>query len=1204
MTDLSEVKKFAGAGGGAKKGKTPTRTADNLFSTDTVEAVLALSEGPIRGLVDGMKSFNVGDTPLMTEDGSVMFDSFNLAVYSGKDNDARVAYRFGGEASNSPVGVRLRQGAAVSRTTDSTLRGQVDRLEIRLVFNTLYLQNDDGVFEETARFQIAYRPAAQAGAWQYYQGSQETQVRGKTSSGYPKDFTIDVPRINDDWVVQITKLNPEDNTFSFCDVTWESFQMITTQSRAYQNVALLHIVAKATSQFSSVPAFTGVYDGMLMKVPTTYNPDLHFHDEGSGPWNGTFKEDWTNNPAWILYNLITNPRWGFAKYYPTITANKYDFYAAAKWCDELVPDGRGGTQPRYTYNEAITEKRNALEMLTYIAGAFNAVVFDDASGAVHLRVDRWTEPTMLFTPEMVENGEFQYTFTDISTRYNDVTVTFVNPDLDWQDDIRGGIVDNPQIEKNGRIPLEFRAVGCTDEHEALRRAYYRLVTACTEVATVNFKVPRSGILVDPYDIIYVADPDAGWSTGGRIKSTQGDRIFLRDPLYMPTIKNFTMKIQTVEGLRTLTVQPVVSGNVYELQIMEGNLFGATVPDRTTFTIEENGSFGYAKPFRVLSIQEVEGSPNAYTVSALEINVNKYAAADNCQPVGSVQYSFKNPKVPPSPLNLGLESGTKHLQIGQDGVINARIYAEWQAPTGVMIDHYEVSYRASADDNWISAPDAYGESAYLTPVQTGVQYDVMIEAVNALGFRSLPTVIFGHTVVGKTEPPSDVTNFRITRRPTDLLLQWDPITDLDAFGYELRQGPSWDLGTILTTDLSATAFVHDQSEKGVYPYHIRAIDTSGNYSRNVTTFVLELVAPEPVQGFFAVPSGSRLEFHWKPNAEKNIAGYEIREGSTWGIAQFIAQVTATSYSIPSGSFGTRMFWIKAIAAPGIYSDVAVFTNNEIAEPTDTNVVFYSDQKAEGFPGIRHNMKVFGTSDLTMEDGARRSEYLFQVSLPDTYRARNTVIFNMEARRDLPYTWEDASFSWDSLQAQVPWAYEGDLDSLSAEIQMAQRVGLVPSRGDVEGWRLSGNLNSLTSNSSLEFSSHVTYSPDGRYGQGAMVGDFTQASWLTTLPAQFHFSFWIRPKLICDTVYLRLIGKYGPEELRVAYYTSSKAFVLEDTTGQVIEVPYDLQEDTPTCIGVVQRAASRSLFIASMDLNSTGQGTKNYIPLATFGKVRIY
>ena len=1195
-----EATKFAGAGGGKKGGS--TRTADNLFATDTVEMVLGLGEGPIKGLAEGMQSFIVGDTPLMTPDGAVMFDSFNLAIYSGGDDDPPVAYRFGGEASNQAVGVRLRKGIAVSRTTDATIRGLIDRLEVRLVFNSLYHQNDNGVFNETARFQIAYRPASQPGAWSYFNNEEETKQYGKTTSGYPKDFTIDVPRINDDWVIQLIKFNDEDATKSFVDMTWESFQMVTRHSRRYNNVALAHIVAKATSQFSSIPTMAGIYDGLLMKVPANYNPYTRTYDESAGPWNGALKEEWTNNPALVLYNLITHPRWGLAKYYPFIAANKFDFYSAAKWCDERVPNGKGGFQPRYTYNEAITEERNALELLAYVAGSFNAALFDDASGAVHLRVDRWTEPTMLFTPETISPEGFQYTFTDITTRYNDITVHFTNPDLDWQGDVRGGIIDPQQIEKNGRIPHNFTAVGCTDEHEAVRRAYYRLITACTEVATVNFKTPRSGVLVDPYDIIYVADPDAGWSTGGRIKSRLGDRIFLRDPLYMPTVKDFTMKVQQVDKLQTLTVRPVLAGNVYELQVVKGLLEGH-VPDYTPFTIEENGSFGYAKPFRVIARDEVDGDPNVYQITALEININKYAAADNCQPIGSVPYSFKNPKTPPGPLNLNLHSGTEHLQMGQDGSLTARIYATWEAPAGVLIDRYEVSFRPAGDPTWQSSPDAYGESAYISPVQTGQAYDVMVQSVNALGYRSAPVIIYGHVVLGKMAPPSDVRNFRISRRPTDLLLQWDPIPDLDVFGYEIRQGQSWDEGVVLTTDLAATAFIHDQAEKGIYPYHIRAIDTSGNYSRNVTTFVLTLDAPAPVEGFFAIQSGDRLEFHWKPNAEKNIAGYEIREGSIWGIAQFVARVNATSYSIPSGSFGTRMFWIKAIAAPGIYSDIAVFTNNEVAEPTDTNIVFYEDQKAAGFPGLRHDMKVFGTSDLTMEDNVPRSEYLFPVTLPMSYRARNTVIFNLQARRDLPYTWGDANFTWASLQAQVPWAYEGDLNTLTADVQMCQKIGIIPSRGDVEGWRLNGDLKPLTAATTISQQVSISYE-NGRYGRGLKVGDFTKAAWSTTLPAQFNLSFWIKPTIVTDGLYLRLIGKYGPEELRVRYDTRTKSFILEDSTGASLAVPYELAVGELVCVGMVQRAATRSLYIASMDLKKTGQQTAEYPPLANFGTVRLH
>lgn len=445
---------FRGAGGG---GGSSHKTDDNLFSRDTVEIALALSEGPIKGLVNGGKSFYLGDTPLLSPSGSANFAPIALELRYGYDDDKAPDFKLGGDASNHPVGVRLLKDTPVTRSTDSAARGQINRLQVRLQINTLYTQNDNGTYNNTANFQIAYKPSSQSG-WQYVGDTATLSITGKTSSGYVKEYNIDVPILaNDDWDIKVTKFNPDSSTTNFCDITWESYQEVSNVKRAYPDTAIVHLLGQSSGQFSSIPQISGIYDGMLFQIPTNYNPYTHTFDETT-PWDGTFKEDWTNNPPLVLYNLITNTRYGLAKYFPHVTANRYDFYNAAKWCDEQVPNGKGGTQPRYTFNAVLANASPGKALLDYIAGSFNAIVYDDATGMIQLKLDQWREPSILFTPETVTQEGFSYSYSDISTRYNDITVSFLNPDLDYNEDKRR-VFDQAAINANGNIPLDFQAVG-------------------------------------------------------------------------------------------------------------------------------------------------------------------------------------------------------------------------------------------------------------------------------------------------------------------------------------------------------------------------------------------------------------------------------------------------------------------------------------------------------------------------------------------------------------------------------------------------------------------------------------------------------------------------------------------------------------------------------------------------------------------------
>lgn len=509
------MSQFKGAGGGGG-GKKYDNRKDTLFSVDTVEIVLGISEGPIKGLVEGSKSYYVGETPLKSVDGTENFKDFYLGVYPGKDTDPAVTYRLGGEASNYPVSVRLAKNVPVTRTTPNGMRKTAntpgfDRIEVRLQFNQLVLTNDEGSYENTAQFRIMYKPS-NSSTWSYYNGETTTSIYGKTMGGYVREFVIPVTPLSDaDYDIRIEKLSPDNDSVNVVDISWESYQLVTSSSRKYQNVALVHLIGQATSQFSSIPDFSGIFEGLIIDVPTNYDPVTRTYNEIT-PWNGATKKAYCNNNAWVLWNLIMNTTYGLKKHYPHVTANIYSFYEAAKWCDQIMMDGK----PRFTFNEEIKDPRNGMELLQYVAGSFDATIYDDHTGVVHLKVDMWREPKMLFVPENVTEDGFNYTYTDPTTWYNDVTVGFVNPNLNWSED-RRRVFKQEYIDKLGRIPYDFVAVGCTDADEAIRRARMRMITANTEKAQVSFRTTRLGMLLDPLDYIYVADPVMGWSATGRIK---------------------------------------------------------------------------------------------------------------------------------------------------------------------------------------------------------------------------------------------------------------------------------------------------------------------------------------------------------------------------------------------------------------------------------------------------------------------------------------------------------------------------------------------------------------------------------------------------------------------------------------------------------------------------------------------------------------
>lgn len=1196
-----QIAPFRGAGGGGGGGSDYERTEDNLFSRDTVEIVLGLSMGPIRGLTNGMKSFLIGGTPLMSDSGNMNFQSFNLGIKLGYESDGPVDYKLGGEASNKSVGTRLMSNTWVTRQTEQSARGFIDQIQVRITFQQLFTSFDDGTYNNTAVFYIQYKPAS-SGWWQNY-GGDVVRIEGKTSTGYYRDFVFDVPRINDDWIIRVMKVNPDSTSEYICDMAWESYQSITKSNRRYNKLALAHIVALATSQFGSIPDFAGIYDGRIIQIPTNYNPDTRMYDEVS-PWNGTFKSGWTNCPPWILYDLIMNTDYGLRKYYPQITVNRFDFYEAAKWCDAMVPDGKGGYQPRYTFNMALLEAKNGLEMLQYIAGSFGAVIFDDATGQIYLKVDKWEEPKMLFTPENVEGGEFNYSFTDITTRYNDIKVQFVNPELDWNQDVRR-VHDPAHINANGNIPTEMVMVGCTDEHEAVRRGYYRLITALTETATVTFNVARLGKVIDPYMIIAVADPTPGWSYSGRIKSYYNSYIQLRDPIYFLLAQNYTMTLQTVDGLVKVVVNPERVGSVYQLRVVSGFVPDG-LPDRTVFSIEDNGNFGVAKPFRVMDIEAIEGSPDRFAITAVEVNRNKQAAADNCTPIGSVQYSFKNPLIPPPPTNLQAESGTEHMLIAQDGTIMARIFAFWEAPAKVLITHYEIQWKESRQSTWYTTTSP-AESVMLEPCKSGVAYDIVVWAVNSFGNRSSALTLFNYVCVGKDAPPSNVKNFTIRRRTNDILLKWDAIPDLDRAGYEIRLGTSWETAEVLVTDYAATQFSWSTTEGGTYSFLIRAIDSSGNYSLLPTLQTIHIQGPSAVTGIVAIQSNNRLELRWSPNPEDNILEYEIREGGAWGTAVFVAKAKTTGHSMTAGSAGTRMFWLKAIASPGVYSEKASFVTTDVAKLDDTNIIYTTDEVANGFQGSRYNMVVAG-DELRMDSGRQASEYLFDVTLPTVFRAQNTLFVGLDAIVDNTTTWDTATYPWTDPQARTPWVEPGDISSIGYKAEISIRRGL--GADVVHSWPFDGTLVSegLEDRNPAPILEQTNISwGTGKFGRGLYVEsgglaeDATKLKYTVNIPASFSFAAWVRPMDTDDDVWYVL--ESGANWIAVVYNKQRQAVMVTSSDDKQILVPFKIVQGERYLAALVQTSGDRRLYVAREN-RSYAKGSVSGGPIGAINRVRYY
>ncbi len=612
--ELDLVRKLRGAGG---KPKSPKRTKDTLIADDTVEILIAVSEGRINGIRNKTapeKDFFVAGTPVQSPSGTWNYEGFVVEQYLGDPVGASPVHMvLGGFAESTTVNVPLGTGTAVTRVTSS---GAIDAIDVRLRIDALYLENDNGVFEDDFVYTIQYREQGSStwlNALPPMAGyTDRSKIRGKATRPYPLETRIPVTRATNPYEIRVIMWNNDASTTHIVSATWESFQEVDNQARTYNGTALVRFLGKATDQFSSIPALEGIYEGRILNVPTTYNEETQTY---SGIWDGTWKLAFTDETVWVLADLITNPRYGYQKYNPNVSVDWPSFYETALKANARVSDGLGGERRKHTFNEVLAEARAGKAALAYVAGTMNSVVYDDGTGKLYLAMDSNDPIEQVFVPENITSDHFNYSFTDVNIRYNQITGTFVNPNLNWETDRRLRQLDD-SIAANGVIPYDYIAVGCTNEAELLASINYKLLTANTETIQVSFRTPRNGFLVRPYGVIGIGDVNMGWGLTGRIKSIAGDVMTLRDPVHFETIGTKNMVIQSDAGVLELTINVASIGDTYTLTRSGGDSLTG-LQDFAPFLI------GEAKPFRVIKVAEVEGQPDFYDISAVEINRAKY-----------------------------------------------------------------------------------------------------------------------------------------------------------------------------------------------------------------------------------------------------------------------------------------------------------------------------------------------------------------------------------------------------------------------------------------------------------------------------------------------------------------------------------------------------------------------------------------------------
>ncbi len=582
-------------GGG---GHTPYEAPESGQSKQFVSIVEIVSEGQIKGLVDGVKSVYLDNTPLQASDDSFNFKNVEAQGRIGTQ-DQEVMEGFNTSEKEIAVSTQVKKLTPITRTITDR---KVSRLRLTLGVQSLFHQNDKGdVYGSKVDFTVTIG-----------ERSHLVSISGKYSSQYLKQVEFgDLPPVP--FQVKVERMNADSKSQRLQNNTiWASYTEIIETQFAYPNTAILGIRFDS-EYFSSIPNRTYEIYGIEMKVPSNYDP---FERTYTGFWDGTFKIAWTNNPAWILYDLMTNKRYGLGWRLGEFNVDKWALYQAAQYCDQMVPDGFGGQEPRFTCNAWLTDQRKAYDVINDICSIFRAMpVWNGREFTVVM--DRPADPVWTYTNANVIGGEFSYQYSAQKARHNEIHVEYVDASDSYERKIEV-VSDDDLIRRHGLNVKKVTAFACTSRGQAFRTGKWILETERLETKTVTFAVGAEGLMHIPGDVIRVADCDyADTNIGGRVLAVNGRNVTLDKEISLWSNSYLTY----IDGEAKHKDIRIVSKNGKEVTL-ESEPVGLAELGVWSLTTQEIN----VQLFRALTINEEK--QGQYTIVALQHEPQKEAIVDN------------------------------------------------------------------------------------------------------------------------------------------------------------------------------------------------------------------------------------------------------------------------------------------------------------------------------------------------------------------------------------------------------------------------------------------------------------------------------------------------------------------------------------------------------------------------------------------------
>lgn len=803
--NMATTTQIKGRKGGSSSSRTPTEQPDDLQSVAKAKILVALGEGEFAGQLTG-KNIYLDGTALENADGSQNFSGVTWEFRAGTQAQNYIQ-GIPGTENEINVGTEVSSATAWTRTFTNT---QLSAVRLRLKWPSLFKQEDNG---DLVGYSINYAIDLQTdgGTWQTMLN---TSATGKTTSGYERSHRIDLPQAGSTWTIRLRKITADANSAKIGDtMTLQSFTEVIDAKLRYPNTALLYIEFDSSQFNGSIPQISCEPRGRVIRVPDNYDPDTRTY---SGTWQGAFKWAWTDNPAWIFYDLVITDRFGLGNRLSAANIDKWTLYQVSQYCDQPVPDGKGGsgTEPRYTCNVYVQDRNDAYTVLRDFAAIFRGMTYWGGDQIVAL-ADMPRDVDYAYTRANVIDGRFTYSSSTTKTRYTTALVSWSDPGNAYADAMEP-VFEQPLVARYGFNQLEMTAIGCTRQSEANRKGRWGILTNNKD-RVVSFDVGLDGNIPQPGYIIAVSDELlSGKVMGGRISAVNG-RVIKLDRV-----------ANAAAGDRLIINLPSGASQSRTIQAINGESVTVTTaysetPQAEAIWVVESDEL-YAQQYRVVSVSD--NDDGTFSITGAWHDPDKYARIDTGAIIDQRPVSVIPPGNQSPPANIVISS----FSVVQQNISVETMRVSWDLAQNAIA--YEAQWRRN-DGNWVNVPRSSTTSFDVSGIYAG-RYLVRVRAINAAEISSGWGYSEEKTLTGKVGNPPKPVGFATTPINWGIRLNWGfPANTGDTLKTEIQYTANSDFSDpLLLSDVPYPSAEYTQlglKAGQEFWYRAQLVDRTGNES---------------------------------------------------------------------------------------------------------------------------------------------------------------------------------------------------------------------------------------------------------------------------------------------------------------------------------------------------------------------------------------